>query len=434
MTDHLASEAALVGAVFLDERAADSWTVAPDDLASPLHREIARSALRLRDALQPVTTVTVADDLAARGLGGVASLDAIDGVASAAATSDPTVLAAYAASVLQAALGRRIVREGAEIVDAARRGRVTLGDTVAALQALAQGVLERLTDGDRYATMSELSVDLWAELERRVREDDAPGIPTGYDAIDEAIGGLRRGVMTVVGGRTSMGKSALARSIADNVSASGVGVHYFSLEDSKAMLAERQVADSARIGLQALAAPKGRVTKGDMASLSMAASNLRGRKNWGVEDRDGVSSADVAASVRRRRDELRTGLVVVDYLTRMHEPGDGTRAQVNNSLRGLQKLAREENVALLVLSQVGRDQEKESRAPRLSDLKESGAIEEQASCVLLLHREQVKDKPERAGVIVAKNKHGARDLWIPLQWDGPTATYRTQRRVGGFDL
>lgn len=441
MTDStLEAERSLLGAVLLSDKTLDEWTVSPDDFGHPTYRAIAGAMRFLASGLQPITPLTVADLLEQRGLGASVPLEAVADLLASVATSDAGIVRHYSGMVLDAALRRQLQADlGAVSFDLAQ-GRLSNAEAVERTQRAASQVLDRMTRQDRYAAMPELAKELYAELEVRSKDKAISGLATGFGALDEHLGGLRPGVLTVLGGRTSTGKSAMARSIADNLTAAGHGVHYFSLEDSRLMLVERQMADMARVDLSVLAHPADKdhgLRNGDMKNLAAATNRLRARANWGVEDQPVMSSGSIAASVRRRRQELGTRAVVVDYVQLVREKADSPRERVNACLLGLLKLAREENVAVVVLSQVGRDQEKESRMPRLSDLKESGAIEEQASCVLLLHREKDDPKsgaPGKAGVIVAKNKHGARDLWVPLLWDGPTATYRSQRTVGGHAL
>lgn len=432
----LTAERNVLCAALIAPKTIDDWTIQPEDFGHPKHQEVARSLRLLSAAMQPIDPLAVADDVARRGITAVTLTDVTD-LMGATGVCESGPVRFYCGLILDASIERFLRWESSSVASDLGEGRIGAQEAIARIQQVSGRALERLLRTDRFAVVPEWAKGLWAELEQRTQAERTNGIPTGFAALDEHVGGMRPGVVTVLGGRTSSGKSAFARSIADNASKGGCGVHYFTLEDSALMLVERQVADMARVDLGALASPKGQVTQGDMARLAMAANNLRLRVNWGIEDQPTMSSGSIAASVRRRKAELGTRLVVVDYVQLIREKGESPRERINTALLGLLKLAREENVAVLLLSQVGRDQEKESRPPRLSDLKESGAIEEQASCVLLLHREKDDEKtgrPGRAGVIVAKNKHGARDVWVDLAWDGPTATYRAKRMVGGHAL
>lgn len=429
MTTDTTFERELLGAALYEPRLLDEWTVGPDDFADPKHREIARTMRAMQASLERIDPLTVHEALAHRGLGEAVPQAYMLELQAVCLTADPAPTRVYSAKVLEASIGRWLRSETGRVAHELGLGSMSNQEAVEALQRAAGQALDRLTRQDRYSALPAVTKALWTELEHRTTAEQTTGLSTGFPDLDACIGGLRPGVVTVLGGRTSTGKSAFARSLADNLSTAGHGVHYFTLEDTGLMLAERQLADTARIDLADLASPKGRITQGHMAKLAMAANKMRARTNWGIEDQPTMSSGSIAASTRRRKGELGTKVVVVDYVQLVRERGDNPRERINTALLGLLKLAREEQIALLLLSQVGRDQEKESRPPRLSDLKESGAIEEQASCVLLLHRDK-----ESAGVIVAKNKHGARDVFVDLDWHGPTATYRPKRSVMGYAL
>lgn len=431
------AERAILGGALMEPKTIDDWTITVEDFENPKHREVARELRALHAALETITPLTVYDGLSRRGVGEAVGLDYVSNLLDSQLHTESSVVRHYCGIVLQASITRRLRGEGSSILTDLGTGRIDNAEAMARLQQLTGSVLERMTRQDRFMAMPQLAKAMCAEMDERWNSQRVTGYTTGFPDLDARIGGLRPGVLTILGGRTSTGKSAFARSIADNVTAAGHGVHYFSLEDSALMLAERQFADTAGIDLSVLAHPThDRMTKGDLAKFTMAANAMRKRSCWGVEDQPQMSSASIAASVRRRKAELGTRVVVVDYVQLIRERGDSPRERINTALTGLLKLAREEQVALLLLSQVGRDQEKESRPPRLSDLKESGAIEEQASCVLLLHRDKDDLKtgaPGKAGVIVAKNKHGARDITVNLRWDGPTATYRSVRNVLGYE-
>lgn len=415
------AERAVIGGVLYDQAALDRVNLAPDDFFHPAHRETFAVCRRLRDESKPIDAITVGDELERAGkLAAVGGLSALTDLYTSRNVADAHAIEHWAAIVARDALTRRVRRALVDVLGADLEADELLGKAFAVLSELHAG------RPGSVRTMRQLVLETVTELEDMYNGKIPPGIPTGLRDLDFYLGGLQRGVLTVIGGRPSQGKSSLARTIADNVSSAGGGVHVFSLEDPARPYCRRAIADNARLELQRIRTPKDWV-RGDLAAI-MAAGNRLQRDCWLVDDTAGLSAAAVAMSVRRHKREINTQLVVVDYVQLLRESGKDKRERIDAGIEGLVRLAREEGVALIAISQLNRDTAKENRRPQLNDLKESGTIEEAADAVLLVHRGEKDGKPD-TGVSLAKNKHG-RTAWVPLFWDGPTATYRDAERTG----
>lgn len=280
--------------------------------------------------------------------------------------------------------------------------------------------------------------DLHARWEASERgEGSVYGIPTGLADLDELMGGISEGTVTIVAGRPSHGKSSLTRTIADNANRLGCGVHVFSIEDRKGTYGMRLLADHARIDLGRLRVMKG-VTRGELAGLSEAASKAFKRTNWLVDDSAGLTAAQIAMRIRRQKRTNQTRLVVVDYVQLIDDPrARDMKEQVGRAIKTLANVARDEGVAMVVLSQLSRDLEKrEDKRPVLSDLRETGELEQVAESVVFImqptayldpnnksHAEKLERWNGRGLAIVAKHKNSAKGQ-VELAWDAPTATYR----------
>ena len=426
---HRDAERAVVASVLLSADSYDRAELDVADFRDWKHQAIWSAFGRLRTAGEAIDPVTVDIALGERSaaVGGLVYLVEVAGDVSRLDVTSSNV-ESYARAVRDAALTRRIHEAVRGALSSGLEGEELLGACYAAVTSAES----RARDDARI--IGDVVADRAREIVRQAvaRENGetiATGITTGLADLDWAMsGGLATGAITVLGGRPSHGKSALARSIADGASRAGYPVHMFSVEDNRDTVADRMIADYGGINLQRLRTLD--LSREDVAGLVAAAGRIQDRTNWLVDDAAGVTSAQIAMRVRRHKRTHGTRLVVIDYLQLLEDPG-GTRLEaLNGALRGLLALARTEDVAILLLSQLTRAPAREGRPPELHDLRETGDIEQVARAVLFVWQWTLKGSDEPcAEVRVAKNKHGARDLKVPLFWDGPTATYRQRGLV-----
>lgn len=413
------SELALVALAIRDPRCFDEVMVTADHFGEFAYRAIWDAISRLRESGKAVDELTVLDALgdhpAALEIGKVAAAPAIS-----------SSIATYAAKVKDAHTARRVVDAlGVMQAQATELGGAELvGLGLRLLSQIDQhGEARGMTIGDM---AKERNRQLQELCEQRDRGESAhTGISTGLDSLDGVLGGFQRGIVTVVGARPAMGKSSFAMGIADTASSAGIGVHVFSLEDTRASYVDRAFSRRSKVpstSIRTLA-----LTRDDMSRLSFAMKGLGSNCKWFVDDDAGLSADDLVRQVRRHRRELGTELVIVDYLTLLSWPkGCSSRYEaVTSNINILADAAKQDGMAYVVLCQLNRGlEQREDKRPRLSDLRESGAIEERCKAALFLYRAHVYDDkadPGEIEIIVAKNSQGETGL-VKARWDGPTTT------------
>lgn len=437
-TANVEAEKSVLGAVMLRNDALDLVAnLQPEDFYDPKNKDVFAATRALASDRRPIDPVTLEDQLTRAGkLQAIGGITYITDLLAAVPTADN--IEAYAEIVRDAAVMRQMADAAARVADRIRRGLCSRDEALAEFQRVAGDVIDRTSRQDCYHSVADLSRELWRDLEDRLSSDKPRGIATGFFGLDAVLasGGIRVGVLTVIGGWSSTGKSTVARAMAAEISGRGQdGVHTLTLEDDAMEVMEGQWAADARIDTRVLGNPQNGMTRGQMSALAGVASRYQQSRRWGIEDQPTMTVQQIAASVRRRKAELGTRVVIVDYLQLIRSRGPDKRQAVDNALDELFALAREERVAVVVLSQLTRPKDEVARAPRWTDLKESGGIYEKAATVLLVHREDPSDKkPEGvAGIIVAKNKRGERNKWVPLHWDAPHATYRNPTVERDYD-
>jgi replicative DNA helicase len=263
-----------------------------------------------------------------------------------------------------------------------------------------------------FRSIEEILDDELKKMERLSREHTSlTGTPSGFRDLDEITGGFQRGNLIIIAARPSMGKSALVTNIAENAAIEhGQPVALFSLEMSETELAQRFVASQARIKGDELR--KGRVADQKWPKILEAAARLAAAPLY-VDDSSDVGILEIRAKARRLHQQSRLGLIIVDYLQLMRTDMrvDNRAEQVGHLSRGLKILARELDVPVIALSQLNRGVEaRTDKRPLLSDLRESGAIEQDADLVMFIYRDDYynedSESPGQAELIISKHRNG----------------------------
>ncbi|MEL6795380.1 MAG: replicative DNA helicase, partial [Planctomycetota bacterium] len=283
-------------------------------------------------------------------------------------------------------------------------------------------------------------------------------IPTGYLELDEMLTGLHAGEMIIVAARPSMGKTALALNIAEQVAMGGAAlgnkpkadkcaVALFSVEMSKSAVTSRML--SARSGVDSHKMRSGKFTQDDFQRLIRASGELAEAPIY-IDDTPSLSILGLRARSRRLARKHNIGCIVIDYLQLLSSPGaarESRQVEVSEISRGIKALARELDVPVICLAQLNRGPEqREGKQPRISDLRESGSIEQDADVVLLLHREEYyhigdedwmdnnQDKHGLAELIVAKQRNGPTGV-VKLTWDSHTTRFKNHAEsAGGYGV
>jgi replicative DNA helicase len=410
------AETSVIGAILLTEQALDGVLLEAglraDDFYRPRHQLIFRSMVRLKGKAEPeaVDALTVCDDLRRNG-----ELDEAGG--EGYVHSLPTVVPAvgnvlhYARIVKEYALLRRLLSATREIQDEVL---VHKGDARELIDR-AESTLFHIGHDDGRGEMRSIESVLHEEidkLEELSRGDvGLTGTPSGFTDIDELTGGFQPGNLIVLAARPSMGKSTLATNIAENAAIEhNRPVALFSLEMSETELAHRFIASQAKISSDELR--KGRV-KADRWPKVLKAVEKLARSPIFIDDSSDIGIIEVRAKARRLHARHELGLVVVDYLQLMRPDGraDSRVEQIGQISRGLKILARELEIPVIAVSQLSRAVESRNPPrPMLSDLRESGQIEQDADVVMFVYREeyynQESDRLGEADIIVAKHRNG----------------------------
>jgi replicative DNA helicase len=408
---NLEAEESLLGAMLLsrDAVAAAIERCSAADFYKPSHARVFEAITTLYGQGEAVDAITVADELHRAGtledLGGTAVLLALQ-------SNTPAISSAgrYARIVEEHALLRRLIGVANDISDLGYSLPEDVTQAVDQAESMVFEVAQRRTT-DTVASLQELlgqSLDRLEELYGR--GESITGVPTGYHDLDEQLAGLQPSNLVVVGARPSMGKTALALGFAANAAVQGTPVLFFSLEMSHLEIAQRVLCAEARV--DAARMRNGRLLDGDWPKISHAIGRI-GNAPLHIDDNPNVTVMDIRARARRMKAREGLGLVVVDYLQLMSGrlSAENRQVEISEISRGLKILARELEIPVVALSQLSRNLESRSdKRPMLADLRESGAIEQDADVVMFIYRDEVynPDSADRgsAEVIIAKHRNG----------------------------
>ncbi len=384
------------------------------------HRRIFRSMLSISERGAVVDPLTLSDELARRG-----ELEASGGKDYIAFLVDAVPTAAnveyHAKIVREKALLRRLIEVSTSIVTEAFDGRRLAGELLDEAEAKIFQIGEQQNSGN-FTRIKEL---LWPAMEKIEAQSKAgnavTGVATGFRDLDEMTSGFQPSDLVIVAARPSMGKTAFTLNIAQHVAITEQkSVAFFSLEMSKDSLVQRMLTSEARIDAQTLR--KGRLRDDDYPRLARAAGILSHAPVF-IDDTPGISVLEMRSKARRLKSDHGLDLIIVDYLQLMTGPSSENRQQeVSQISRGLKALAKELSVPVVALSQLSRAVDSRAGAekgrPVLSDLRESGAIEQDADLIMFLFREEVYAEREN-GVLKDPSVEGKAEVIIGKQRNGP---------------
>ena len=408
----IAAEQCVLGGMLLSKDAISDVleVIKPNDHYRPAHQIVHETILDLYGRGEPADAVTVAAELTKRGdigkVGGAPYLHTL-------IASVPTAANAgyYARIVRERAILRRLVEVGTRIVQLGYAGDGDADELVDRAQAEIYGVTERRTSDD-YLPLSEIMPGALVEIESiGSRGGTMTGVPTGFADLDALTNGLHAGQMVVVAARPALGKSTLALDFARAASIrNGLASVIFSLEMSRNEITMRLLSAEARVALHSMRT--GQMTDDDWTRLAKRMSEVANAPLF-IDDSPNMSMMEIRAKCRRLKQQHDLRLVIIDYLQLMSSPKrvENRQQEVSEMSRSLKLLAKELNVPVIAVAQLNRGPEQRTdKKPMLSDLRESGSIEQDADVVILLHREDAYERESpRAGeadFIVAKHRNG----------------------------
>jgi replicative DNA helicase len=410
------AEASLLGAILIDADAivkiADS--ISEQDFYDQRHARIYEALQALYERRSPIDVLTLADQLKGTGF-----LDMVGGPAYLTELTNyvPTAshVEQYADIVAQKALRRRLITASQDVAVLSQDESKSLKELIEEaetrlFEVSKQHVKQTVVGIDEILTESFERLDDLHKDKKKMR-----GIPTGYRDMDETLAGLQRSDLFILAARPSMGKTAFVLNLAHNVAVDAKEpVLIFSLEMSKEQLVDRLL--SMQSGVDAWALRTGNLTDNDFERLGEAMGVL-GEAPIYIDDTPGITVSDLRTKARREAHLRPPGLIIVDYLQLMSGGsrfgGDGNRVQeISEISRGLKGVARELNVPLIALSQLSRSVESRSpQIPQLSDLRESGSIEQDADIVAFIYREDYynpeTERKNITDILIKKHRNGA---------------------------
>jgi replicative DNA helicase len=412
------AEQSVLGALILDNNAIDKIAdlLKPEDFYNDGHRLVYEHINRLAAENKPADAVTLAESLRAVGkleyVGGLAYIGAIANAVPSAAN-----VRRYAEIVRDRSVMRQLAAVATSIAESAYN---PMGKTSEQLLDEAEGkVFEIAEAGDKsranFVSLSELTaqaIERVEELYRRDNPGDVTGIATGYTKLDSMTAGLQRGDLIIIAGRPSMGKTAFALNIGEHVALRlKLPVAVFSMEMGALQLAMRLIGSVGRLDQHKLRT--GRLSDGDWGKFTDALGQLDASPMY-IDEGAGLNPFELRARARRLARQVGgLGLIIVDYLQLMSAAslGENRATEISEISRSLKSLAKELNVPVIALSQLNRSlEQRPNKRPVMSDLRESGAIEQDADVILFIYRDEVynQDSPQKgvAEIIIGKQRNG----------------------------
>ncbi len=415
------AERSVLGAAMLDKDVLSEILeeVKAEDFYNENHKEIFQAIWELYRDNSPVDMLTVCEELKRRK-----ALDMVGGrayIATLTAEVPSTANAAeYAKIVAEKATLRQMIKTSEDITEKGYEAKMDAAEILDYAESGIFSIAQRRQKNDYAKIQDVLLENLKIIDEASKNKDKIVGIPTGFKELDEKTSGLQRSDLVIVAARPAMGKTAFALNIAQQSAVkAGSSVIIFSLEMGKEQLGQRLLAMQARVEMQKL--KQGDLDRTDWDRISMAANDLNGTKIV-IDDTPGISLMEMRNKCRRLKAEQGLDLVVVDYLQLMRFDGkaDSRQQEISAISRNMKLLAREMDCPVIVLSQLSRaPEQRPDKRPILSDLRESGSIEQDADIVIFLYRDDYYNpETETPGVCeinIAKHRSGPTGK-IELTW------------------
>ncbi len=418
---NLDAERAILGAALLEREALGlaREKISGADLYRKEHRLIFEAMCRLYEADQAIDTITVAEALERDGvLAEIGGVDLLNDLSATVATAANVVF--HARIVREKAILRELIHTSSLIAAEAYEASGEADEILDRAQGRIYAVAEQTRKGGFESVASVVPQTYRAIEEAYLRKGDVTGLRTGFAELDKKTGGLQRSDLIVLAARPSMGKTSFALNLAYNVAVKEkVGVAVFSLEMSKEQLVMRMLCSSTGMGFDLHDVRRGKIRPEDWPRLTEACGRLAEAPIF-IDDSSALSVLEMKAKSRRLKQQHDVGLVIVDYLQLMTTPGrvESRQQEISAISRNLKALAKDLDLPVMALSQLSRavEQRGGDHKPILSDLRESGSIEQDADVVMFIYREEMY-KPDDESV------RNLATILIRKQRNGPTGEF-----------
>lgn len=410
---NLEAESSVLGGILLENEAINRVleVLTPEDFYRESHRRIFRAMIEICDRSEPVDLITLSDFLKVKG-----DLEVVGGSAYLASLASAIPTAAnihfYARIVREKAIRRYLISAATEIATKGYEDQENVDEYLDEAEKVIFDISEKRVRGS-FVMIGEMIRDSIKMVERLYeRKEMVTGVPSGFKDLDRLTAGFQPSDLIVIAGRPSMGKTALCLNIATHAAFGGHGVAVFSLEMAKEQLVLRMLCSEARIDHSKVRS--GYLADREFPALVMAAGRLAETPIY-IDDTPAISVLELRAKARRlvRDRDKKIGLIIVDYLQLMRGSGGAPNREqeISEISRSMKALAKELNIPVIAVSQLNRRvEDRGDKRPMMADLRESGAIEQDADVIAFVYREVVYnenvDDPNRAEIIVGKQRNG----------------------------
>jgi replicative DNA helicase len=438
------AERALLGAIMLRPEAMHdvSTVIFPESFYAEKHREIYRAIVAIFAKGNPIDLLSVTHHLTEKS-----SLERVGGASYVTEIIENVPAAGnanyYASIVEQKCTLRNLINAGQDIAEIGFSNPESVDEALDNAEKKIYQVTQSPT-AQKFVAMKDTLGEAWSRLEHlHATKDEIRGVKSGFPALDNLLAGFQKSDLVILAARPSMGKTSLALDLARNAATKfKVPVGIFSLEMSSQQLVDRMVAAEANVDAWKLRT--GRLSTDEEFARVQEALGRLGEAPIFIDDQPANNILKMRSAARRLKNEHGLGMIVVDYLQLMAptqtKGSDSMVQQVTEISRSLKHLARELDVPVIALSQLSRAVEQRGGKPRLSDLRDSGSIEQDADVVMFIHREdkinkeKVSDRPNIAEILVEKHRNGPTGM-VELYFDDRRTTFLSidTTQQGGFD-
>ena len=417
------AEQSVLGSILLDKEAmiSVSETLVPEDFYKEAHKVIYESMLKLYNSQSEIDLITLTDELRDQGY-----LDDIGGIAyiTSLSTVVPTTsnIKYYVNIVKEKSISRQLISAANDIINLGYDGSAKVEDVLENAEKKIFDISQERATND-FQPINQVISEALSMLEKLYEEkNDVTGLTTGFRDLNKKINGLQRSDLLLIAARPAMGKTAFALNLVQNAALKGdASVAVFSLEMSKEQLVQRMIASQSTVELKKI--KTGTLADNDWPRITDGMAILSGAKIH-IDDTPGIKISELRSKCRKLKIEKGLDLVLIDYLQLMEGEGqnESRQQEIAKISRSLKILAKELDCPVVALSQLSRAPEQRAdHRPMLSDLRESGSIEQDADIVMFLYRDEYynpdTEKKNIGEVIVAKNRHGETGT-VELVWFG----------------
>lgn len=427
------SEQSILGSILLDKDAiiTVTETIKPDDFYKEAHKIIYECMITLSNKGEPIDLITLTEELRKQGhlndIGGISYITSLS-------TIVPTTsnVKYYADIVKEKSVLRKLIKASNEIINLGYSGATKIEDVLEQAEKSIFDISQEKTSDD-FKSINLVLMDAYDMIEKLyTNKSDITGITTGFKDLNKKINGLQRTDLILIAARPAMGKTAFSLNLVQNAALKGdASVAVFSLEMSKEQLVQRMLSSQSSVELKKI--KTGTLNDNDWPRIIDAMAVLSDAKIH-IDDTPGIKISELRSKCRKLKIEKGLDLVLIDYLQLMEGEGNNESRQqeISKISRSLKILAKELNCPVVALSQLSRAPEQRAdHRPMLSDLRESGAIEQDADIVMFLYRDEYyhadSESKNIGEVIIAKNRHGETGS-VELVWLGEVQRFGDKLR------